>query len=92
MKKINFKIPVTIFKEGNMFVAHTPALDLSTSAKTFAQVRERFAEAIAIFFEEIEKMGTTDEVLGSLGWQKIKQEWRPLAPVAHEMQTFQLTA
>jgi len=92
MKKINFKIPVTIFKEGNMFVAHTPALDLSTSGKTFAQVRERFAEAITIFFEEIEKMGTTDEVLGSLGWQKIKQKWRPLAPVAHEMQTFQFSA
>jgi len=92
MKKINFKIPVTIFKEGNMFVAYTPSLDLSTSGKTFAQVRERFAEAIAIFFEEIEKMGTIDEVLGSLGWQKVKQEWRPLAPVAHEMQAFQFSA
>jgi len=92
MKKINFKIPVTIFKEGNMFVAHTPALDLSTSGKTFAQVRERFSEIIGIFFEEIERMGTTDEVLGGLGWQKVKQEWRPSVPVAHEMQTFQLSA
>jgi len=90
MKKFNFKIPVTIFKEGNMFVAYTPALDLSTSGKTFAQVKERFAEAITVFFEEIEKMGTKDEVLSSLGWQKTKQEWRPLAPVAHEMQAFQV--
>ena len=92
MKKINFKIPVTIFKEKNMFVAYTPALDLSTSGKTFTQVRERFREAINVFFEEIEKMGTTDEVLSGLGWQKIKQEWRPLAPVAHEMQEFQFSA
>jgi hypothetical protein len=92
MKKINFKIPVTIFKEKDMFVAYTPALDLSTSGKTFVQVRKRFAEAINIFFEEIERMGTIDEVLGGLGWRKIKQEWRPLAPVAHEMQEFQLSA
>ncbi len=92
MKKINFKIPVTIFKEKNIFVAYTPALDLSTSGKTFAQVRERFAEAINIFFEEIERMGTTDEVLSGLGWQKIKQEWRSLVPLAHEMQEFQLSA
>lgn len=92
MEKLNFKIPVTIFKEGNIFVAYTPALDLSTSGKTFAQVRERFAEAITIFFEEIEKMGTKDEVLGSFGWQKTKQEWRPLSPVAHEMQEFQVAA
>ena len=59
MKKLNFKIPVTIFKEGDMFVAYTPALDLSTSGKTFVQVRERFSEAIAIFFEEIEKLGVS---------------------------------
>ena len=54
MKKINFKIPVTIFKEKDMFVAYTPALDLSTSGKTFAQVRERIREAINVFFEEID--------------------------------------
>ena len=69
MKKINFKIPVTIFKERNMFVAYTPALDLSTSGKTFAQVKERFAEAINIFFEEIERMGTTEVIL-----EKIKNK------------------
>jgi len=91
MKKINFKISVTIFKEGNNFVAYTPALDLSTSGKTFEQVRKRFTEAVDVFFEEIEKMGTTDEVLGGLGWRKIKQEWKPIAPVAHEMQEFQLS-
>lgn len=90
MKKFSFKIPVTIFKEGDIFVAYTPALDLSTSGKTFDQVKKRLSEAVGIFFEEIEKMGTTDEVLGSLGWQKVKQEWQPIIPVAHEMLEFQL--
>ncbi len=63
IKKFNFKIPVSIFKEGDMFVAYTPALDLSTSGKTFIQVRERFTETISIFFEEIEKMGTMEAIL-----------------------------
>ncbi|PIZ71389.1 MAG: hypothetical protein COU83_03035 [Candidatus Portnoybacteria bacterium CG10_big_fil_rev_8_21_14_0_10_40_22] len=91
MKKINFKIPVTIFKEGNIFVAYTPALDLSTSGRTFAQVKKRFSEAVAIFFEEVERMGTADEALTNLGWQKVKQEWRPLTPIVHEIQEFQFS-
>lgn len=88
---MNFKIPVTIFREGSVFVAYTPALDLSTSGKTFIQVKKRFSEAVNIFFEEIERMGTTNETLSNLGWQKIKQEWKPLMPIAHEIQEFQFS-
>jgi len=64
-------LPVSIFKEGKHFVAYTPALDLSTSAKTFDEVKKRLFEAVQIFFEELTKKGTTEEVLKGLGWHKI---------------------
>jgi len=86
MKKFNFKLPVTIFKEGDAFVAYTPALDLSTSGKSLQEVKKRFTEAVGIFFEELEKMETTEEVLRDLGWKKYKKEWKPVIPISHELQ------
>ena len=71
MKNINiqFGLPVTILKEGNSFVAYTPALDLSTSGVSFEDAQKNFIEAVNIFFEELIEMGTLDEVLTELGWQ-----------------------
>ena len=64
-KKLYFEVslPVSILKEGKYFIAYTPALDLSTSGKTFAEVKERFGEVVQIFFEELLEKGTLEEVL-----------------------------
>ena len=67
-------------------MAYSPALDLSTSAKTYKKAQSRFAEAVEIFFEELAKMGTTDKVLSNLGWQKIKSSWRPPVVVSNYVQ------
>lgn len=53
-------MPVSVFKEGEHFVAYTPALDLSTSGKSYEQVMARFNEAVAIFFEELTKKATEE--------------------------------
>lgn len=74
-----FSLPLTIFKEGKYFIAHTPLLNLSVQGQTEEETRKRFAEAVVLFFEELEDMGTTDEVLLDLGWKKFKKEWRPPA-------------
>ena len=86
MAKINFhfSLPVTFLKEKARFVAYSPAIDLSTSGKTFKQAKERFAEAAMLFFEEIYKKGTVDEALGDLGWEKRDKEWRPPVVVSQE--------
>ncbi len=72
MRKVMLEVnlPVSILREGKKFVAHTPALDLSTSANSFEKVRERFNEIVNIFFEELIKKGTLDDVLRDLGWRK----------------------
>jgi len=82
---VNLKVPVSIFKEGKAFIAYSPVLDLSTSGRTFAEVKTRFKSVLQIFFQEIHKLGTTDKVLSDLGWRKIKQSWKPPIPVSHEL-------
>jgi predicted RNase H-like HicB family nuclease len=79
MKKIEFKVslPVSIMKEGKLFVAHTSALDISTSGKTEKEVKKRFQEIVSIFLEEIMEKGTLEEVLRDFGWKKIQKQWNP---------------
>ena len=90
MTKLSTQLPVSVFKEGKRFIAFTPALDLSTSGKTYEQVMERFNEIVEIFFEELMKKGTTEEVLLSLGWQKIKKHWSPPSLISQESMQLEL--
>ncbi len=73
------KIPVIIFEEGGKVVAYSPAIDLSTCGDTEEQARKRFIEAACIFFDEINEMGTTDDVLEECGWHKAagQDSWLP---------------
>jgi hypothetical protein len=79
MDDLNARIPVILFEEGSKFIAYSPAIDLSTCGDSEEQARRRFIEAATIFFEEITRMGTIDDVLTECGWQKVtgKQTWLP---------------
>ena len=88
MKKkatFNIKVPLTVFKEGKIFIAYSPVLDLSTSASSFEKVQKRFIEVVNIFIEELIEMGTVDEVLSDLGWRKTAKQWHPPLPVGHDI-------
>lgn len=85
--QISVNIPVTIFKEGNNFIAYSPVLDLSTSAKSFDKVKKRLGEVVGIFFEELIEQGTINEVLTNMGWRRIDKHWNPPMPVSHEITT-----
>lgn len=84
MGKLNYTLPVSIFKEGDSYIAYTPALDLSTMGGTFEEVRKNFQEAVEIFFEEIIEKGTLDKVLTSYGWTKIGSQYEPPIQVSSE--------
>ncbi len=86
--KVNINILVNTFKEGDIYIAYSPMLDLSTYAPTFEKAQKRFREAVQIFFEELDEKGTTEEVLTSLGWRKIKDEWTPPLPIHNEVSSF----
>ena len=67
-----FNLSIIFLREKKRFVAYSPALDLSTSGKTFEEAKKRFAEASRLFFEEVVRKNTLSEALQDLGWQKIK--------------------
>ena len=80
--KFDANLTLSIFKQGRRFVAYSPALDIATSGKTDVEVKKRFSELVNIFFEELEDMGTTEDVLSELGWKKQKvstklNQWLP---------------
>ncbi len=62
-----------------MYIAYSPALDLSTCGDSQGQAKRRFEETSQIFLEEADKMGTLEEILLECGWKKIghPQSWQP---------------
>lgn len=90
MIKFNAQLPVSIFREGKHFIAYTPALDLSTSGKDYAQVKKRFGEVVSIFFDEVVKKGTLKEVLEGFGWTKVKKQWNPPVLVSQESEQIEV--
>ena len=55
-----------VFKEGKMFVAHAPELDVSSCATTEAKALANLREAGRLFLEEAEKKGSLEQVLKDL--------------------------
>lgn len=86
----SYSLPVSILKEGSVFVAYSPALDLSTYGKSFEEVQKRFNEIVGIFFEELVEKGTIADVLSGLGWQKEQENWAPPVIIANETRNFRV--
>ena len=83
MARIKFQkvmLTVTFYREGNKFIAYSPALNLSTCGDTQEQDKRRFEEMLGIFLEEVDKMGTLEDVFLECGWKKIghpQRHWQP---------------
>lgn len=83
MAKLRFQkltLNVAFYREGNKFIAYSPALDLSTCGDTQEQAKKRFEECLHLFFDETDKMGTLEDVLLECGWKKIghpQKCWQP---------------
>lgn len=86
---LNVSLPVTFLREGKYFIAYSPAIDMSTSAQTFEKVKSRFNELVKIFFEDLIEKGTLENVLSTLGWQKVDSEWTPPQIIGQESQRFE---
>ncbi|MBU1045679.1 hypothetical protein KJ616_00985 [Patescibacteria group bacterium] len=80
------KLPVSVIKEGKKYVVFSSALDLSTSANNYERAKKRFEEIVDIFFEELIKNKTLDEVLLDLGWRRIAKKWSPPMIVSNDLQ------
>ena len=79
-KLLNISLTVDIYKENGKFIAYAPALDLSTCGNTFEKAKRRFEEVVEIFIDELEKDGTLEDVLCSLGWRKVSKPHKRWIP------------
>jgi predicted RNase H-like HicB family nuclease len=70
---IAFNLGLVLIKEGDTFVAYIPALDLSTHGESEKDAIKAAEEVANIFLAELTNMGTFEDVLLDLGWQKKKK-------------------
>lgn len=82
-KLFDISLPVNVLREGDKFIAYTPALELSTQGNTFE-------EAVLIFFEEIMQEGKMENALNNLGWVQARNKFIPPTMVSTQNETFSI--
>ncbi len=75
---------VEFFREGDLYVALAPELNVSSFGETLEGARRSIQEAVEAFVEECERMGTLAEVMEEPGFVKKDNGWSPRQPVAAE--------
>jgi len=70
-----------IFKEGRTFVAHALELDVSSCGGTKEKAIANLKEAVRLFLEEADKMGTLKQILDEAGYRKGKKLAAPFISV-----------
>lgn len=96
MSKLKFQnvlLNVAFYKEGNKFIAYTPALNLSTCGNSITQAKARFDEMVKIFIEEVEKTGTLEDILLDCGWTKVghtHKQWQPPICVGQDQEELRI--
>ena len=81
---MNLSIRIEIFKEGDVFVALSPDLNVSSFGDTVEEAKESIQEAIEAFLEECQEMGTLNEILEESGFLKTDDTWKSRRPVSEE--------
>jgi hypothetical protein len=77
-----------VFKEGRTFVAHALELDVSSCGGSAEKAIKNLKEAMRLFLEECEKMGTLKRVLEEAGYTESGQKL--LGPKTVSMQQISL--
>jgi len=72
----DFSFDTHIFKDGDTYVAHVPALDLSSCGATDEEARRNIRDAVRGFLGASADMGTLDEILREAGYQQDGDNWR----------------
>jgi hypothetical protein len=72
----SFSFDTHIFKEGDVYVAYVPALDLSSCGDTDEQARHNIRDAVRGFLKTSAEMGALGEILEEAGYRREGDEWR----------------
>jgi predicted RNase H-like HicB family nuclease len=72
-------VPILFFEEGDVIVAHCVPLDVSSCGQDMEEARRNVREAIELFLETCEDIGTLNEVLEESGFVRDGERWIPPA-------------
>ena len=67
--KAEFKFFGVIKREDGWYIAHCPALDITTQGRTEAEAKRNLAEASELFVVSCFERGTFEQAMRELGWQ-----------------------
>ncbi len=85
MMKIEFTS--LIFKEGPAFVSYCPELRVASCGDTVEEARQRLPEAVRLFLEESQRIGTLQDILREEGFVPTgpgEGSWSPPPLIATE--------
>ncbi|MDO8136527.1 MAG: type II toxin-antitoxin system HicB family antitoxin [Candidatus Brocadiales bacterium] len=87
---IHLEYRVEVFEEDGQYVALCPELNVSSFGDSVEEAKRALQEAVALFLEECESMGTLHEVLSEAGFTPDPDQpshWRCRKPVLTERAT-----
>ncbi len=81
---MNISVRIEIFKEGDVYVALSPELNVSSFGETIEDAKKSVKEAIEAFIEECKRIGTLEDVLEESGFSRVGDSWKLRKPVSEE--------
>jgi len=81
---MNLSVPIEVFKEGDVYVALSQELNVSSFGESIDDARRSLKEAIEAFIEECDAMGSLQEVLEESGFSQIGDSWQARKPLIEE--------
>jgi predicted RNase H-like HicB family nuclease len=85
---IPIEYDIIIFKEDETYVAYCPELDVSSCGGTVDHAKAMLKNAVRLFLEESEKMGTLEDILEEAKYKKdAGGRWIPPKLIATELVT-----
>jgi predicted RNase H-like HicB family nuclease len=81
---MEISVKIEIFKEGDVYSALAPELNISSFGDTPEDAKNSVYEAIEAFVEECLEMGTLEEILEESGFSKLTDSWASRKPLSEE--------
>ena len=81
------QLPVNFYQEGDLVVATSPALEITTQDETFDEAKKNFEELVGIFFEEYKDINLLEKVLTECGWRKVENRMQSPVEIARVYQS-----
>ncbi len=85
---MKISVRIEVFKEGDIYIALSPELNVSSFGETIEDAKKSVKEAIEAFVEECQNMGTLEDILEESGFSIINDVWEPRKPITEEKLAF----